>query len=51
METVEIMRVEGATFAIAARDMNEELLAGAAATLGNAISDAMLEVIDGLLGD
>lgn len=47
----EIVTVEGAAFAIAARDMNEEALTETAATLGKAISDAMLEVFDGLIGD
>ena len=47
----EIVIGEGATFAMAARDMNEEALAETAAALGKAISDAMLEVFDGLIGD
>ncbi|KQS64176.1 hypothetical protein ASG39_13505 [Rhizobium sp. Leaf371] len=47
----EIVTSEGAAFAIAARDMNEEALAATAAALGTAISEAMLEVFDGLIGD
>lgn len=34
---------------MAARDMNEEVLAATAAALGRAISDAMLEVFDSLM--
>lgn len=41
----EIVTSEGAAFAVAARDLNEEALANTAAALGNAISDAMLEVL------
>ncbi|MCJ9691179.1 hypothetical protein MOV76_05950 [Rhizobium sp. PRIMUS64] len=44
-----IVAAGGAAFAMAARDMNEEALAETAAALGKAISDAMLEVFDGLL--
>lgn len=44
----EIVTAEGAAFAMAARDMNEEALVETAAALGKAISDAMLEVFDGL---
>ncbi|KWV59174.1 hypothetical protein AS026_29165 [Rhizobium altiplani] len=47
----EIVTSEGAAFAMAARDMNEEALANTAAALGKAISDAMLEVFDGLIGE
>ncbi|PDT50148.1 hypothetical protein CO661_00320 [Sinorhizobium fredii] len=47
----EIVMAEGAAFAMAARDMNETALAETAATLGKAISDALLEVFDGLIGD
>lgn len=47
----EIVTAEGAAFAIAARDMNEEALMESAAVLGKAISDAMLEVFDGMLGE
>lgn len=47
----EIVTIEGAAFAMAARDMNEEALATSAAELGQAIADAMLEVFDGLLAD
>ncbi|MCG5478615.1 hypothetical protein [Sinorhizobium alkalisoli] len=45
----EIVTAEGAAFAMAARDMNEEALAATAAALGRAISDAMLEVFNGLM--
>ncbi|WDZ81072.1 hypothetical protein PWG15_25325 (plasmid) [Ensifer adhaerens] len=44
----EIVTAEGAAFAMAARDMNEQTLGETAAALGKAISDAMLEVFDGL---
>lgn len=37
----EIVTAEGAAFAMAARDMNEEALAATAAALGRAISDAI----------
>lgn len=47
----EIVTGEGAAFAMAAREMNEEQLAGTAAALGKAISDAMLEVFDGLTAE
>ncbi|MEI2298431.1 hypothetical protein [Ensifer sp. MJa1] len=47
----EIVTSEGAAFALAARDMNDEALAQTAAALGKAISDAMLEVFDGLVSD
>lgn len=47
----EIVTAEGTAFAIAARDMNEEALAQTAAALGKAISEAMLEVFDGLTGE
>jgi hypothetical protein len=47
----EIVTTEGAAFAMSARDMNEEALAETAAALGKAISDAMLEVFDGLIGE
>lgn len=47
----EIVTAEGAAFALAARDMDEEALAQTAAALGKAISEAMLEVFDGLVGD
>ncbi|PDT45100.1 hypothetical protein [Sinorhizobium fredii] len=46
-----IVTSEGAAFAMAARDMNEEAVAETAAALGKAISDAMLEVFDGLIGE
>lgn len=38
---------EGAAFAMAARDMSEEVLTETAVTLGKAIGGAMLEVFDG----
>ncbi|WP_077963590.1 hypothetical protein [Ensifer adhaerens] len=47
----EIVTAEGAAFAVAARDMDEEELAQTAAALGKAISDAMLEVFDGLTAE
>lgn len=47
----EIVMAEGASFAMAARDMNDKALAETAGALGKAISDAMLEVFDGLIGD
>lgn len=47
----EIVTTEGAAFALAARDMDDEALAQTAAALGKAISEAMLEVFDGLVGD
>lgn len=47
----EIVTSEGAAFAMAARDMDEEALVNAAAALGKAISDAMLEVFDGLIDE
>jgi hypothetical protein len=45
----EIMTIEGAAFAVAARDMDEQALTETAAALGKAISEAMLEVFDGLI--
>ena len=47
----EIVTSEGAAFAIAARDMNDDALAATAAALGKAISEAMIEVFDGLIAD
>ncbi|MBZ7927536.1 hypothetical protein LAC81_36990 (plasmid) [Ensifer adhaerens] len=47
----EIVAIEGAALAIAAREANEEALTETAAALGKAISDAMLEVFDGLVGE
>ncbi|RCS22820.1 hypothetical protein DUT91_15055 [Phyllobacterium salinisoli] len=47
----EIVTAEGAAFAMAARDMNEGRLTETAAALGKAISEAMLEVFDGLIGE
>ena len=47
----EIVTTEGAAFAMAARDMDEDGLATSAADLGKAIADAMLEVFDGLIAD
>jgi hypothetical protein len=45
----EIVAVEGTALAVAARDMDEDALAKCGAALGQAITDAMLEVFDGLL--
>lgn len=45
----EIVTTEGAALAMAARDMSEAALATSASELGMAISDAMLEVFDGLV--
>jgi hypothetical protein len=47
----EIVRSEGSALALAARDMDEAVLKECAASLGRAISDAMLEVFDGLVPD
>lgn len=47
----EIVTIEGATFAMAAREMNEEAIASSAAALGKAISGAMLEVFHGLIAE
>ena len=47
----EIVAREGTALALAARDMDEEALRDAGQKLGSAISDALLEVFDGLLGD
>jgi hypothetical protein len=47
----EIVVTEGASFAMAARDMDDTALSAAAAALGKAISEAMLEVFDGLVSD
>jgi hypothetical protein len=47
----EILMGEGAAFAMATRDMNDEALTETAAALGKAIGDAMLEVFDGLIAD
>ncbi|MCV9966778.1 hypothetical protein OIU34_33480 [Pararhizobium sp. BT-229] len=45
----EIVTTEGPSLAMAARDMNEEALAASATDLGKAISNAMLEIFDGLV--
>ena len=45
----EILTSEGAAFAIAARDGNDDVLAASASALGKAIADAMLEVFDGII--
>jgi hypothetical protein len=45
----EIVRTEGSALALAARDMNEASLQENGAALGKAISDALLEVFDGLM--
>ncbi|KQU89195.1 MULTISPECIES: hypothetical protein [Ensifer] len=47
----EIVVTEGASFAMAARDMDDTALTAAAAALGKAISDAMIEVFDGLMAE
>lgn len=47
----EIVTTEGTAFAIAARDMNDDALATTAAALGSAISEAMMEVFDGLIAE
>ncbi len=46
----EIVAQEGTALALAARDMDEESLREAGHKLGGAISEALLEVFDGLLG-
>ena len=46
----EIVAQEGTALALAARDMNEDGLREAGQLLGAAISEALLEVFDGLLG-
>ncbi|WP_022712452.1 hypothetical protein [Pseudochrobactrum sp. AO18b] len=45
----EIVTQQGAALAMAARDMNEEELTRTAADLGSAISDALIDVFDGLM--
>ncbi len=45
----EIVRNEGSALALSARDMDEEGLQRTGGALGKAISDAMLEVFDGLM--
>ncbi|CAN7585449.1 MULTISPECIES: hypothetical protein [unclassified Ensifer] len=47
----EIVVTEGASFAMAARDVDDTALTAAATALGKAISDAMLEVFDGLMAE
>jgi hypothetical protein len=47
----EIVRSEGSALALAARDMNEAALQENGAALGKAISDALLEVFDGLMSE
>jgi hypothetical protein len=47
----EIVRTEGSALAMAARDMNEAALQENGAALGKAISDALLEVFDGLTSE
>ena len=47
----EIVRNEGSSLALAARDMDEAALQQTAAALGKAIADAMLEVFDGLIAE
>ena len=46
----EIVAQEGTALALAARDMNEDGLREAGQLLGAAISEALLEVFDGMLG-
>lgn len=46
----EIVTSEGAAFALAVRDGDDAALSATAAALGQAISEAMLEVFDGLVG-
>jgi hypothetical protein len=46
----EIVAQEGTALALAARDMDEDGLREAGQKLGSAISEALLEVFDGLLG-
>lgn len=45
----EIVAAEGTALAVAARDMDEDALAKCGAALGQAITDAILEVFDGLV--
>ena len=47
----EIVRSEGSALALAARDIDEAALKECATALGKAISDAMLEVFDGLVAE
>jgi hypothetical protein len=47
----EIVRTEGSALALAAHDMNEAALQENGAALGKAISDALLEVFDGLTSE
>jgi hypothetical protein len=46
-----IVAEQGSALAVAARDMNEAGIADAGNALGQAISEALLEVFDGLIGD
>lgn len=46
----EIVAQEGSALAVASRDMDEEAIREAGQALGGAISEALLEVFDGLLG-
>lgn len=45
----EIVTQQGSALALAARDMDEAQLAQTAAELGSAISNALLDVFDGLM--
>lgn len=45
----EIVTQQGSALALAARDMDEAKLAQTAAELGSAISNALLDVFDGLM--
>lgn len=47
----EIVTAEGAAFAMAARGGDDADLGATAAALGTAISEALLEVFDGLMVD
>ncbi|QLF69096.1 hypothetical protein FE840_005825 [Peteryoungia desertarenae] len=46
----EIVAQQGSDLAIASRDMDEDAIREAGQALGSAISEALLEVFDGLLG-
>ncbi|WP_159945995.1 hypothetical protein [Rhizobium sp. 18065] len=47
----EIVSQEGSALALASRDMNEDAIRDAGHALGAAISEALLEVFDGLIGE
>jgi hypothetical protein len=46
-----IVSDQGAALALAARDGNEDTLRTTGSALGSAISEALLDVFEGLLGD